>query len=213
MNNSTNLEAHLLEITQNHKPGTELSPYIRSLIVGMSLAGKKPVEIAEKLKLKKSTVSKTIKSFPERHLNQSKPRSGRPNVCSERDKRRILRLVHQNPKITWPALKKALGLEISKRTYQRILAEHKISKWLAKKWPCLTEAYTLQRLAWTIGKKDRTEPCFRRLWSLACRLVESVRQHRMLAWVPSSFMLSLIMSRIGRKGKHLVALRMFTWES
>src|ERR1700743_3125633 len=113
MRATPDIRAPLLEITSNRKAGTELSPHIRSVIIGMKLAGKNGVQIADALKLPQSTVYKTIDQFSERNENQSKPRSGAPKRYTERDERRVLRLVRQNPKMTWGGVVGALAFRIS----------------------------------------------------------------------------------------------------
>jgi hypothetical protein len=136
-----------MEITLNRRAGTELSPYIRSNIIGMKLSGQNGVTIAQDLHLPKSTVYKTINLSLQRVANQSKPRSGRPPKYDIRDERRVLRLVRQYPKMMWRHIVLALDLGLSKRTHQRILKKHNITKWLVKKRPFLTPAHTAHRLA------------------------------------------------------------------
>jgi transposase len=152
MRATPDIRAPLLEITSNRRAGTELSPHIRSVIIGMKLGGKNGVQIADALKLPRSTVYKTINEFSERDENQSKPRSGAPKRYTACDERRLLRLIQQNPKMTWNAVTTALNLAISKRTLQQILEEHGISKWLAKKRPLLTKAHAKQRRAWAVAR-------------------------------------------------------------
>jgi transposase len=141
MRHTPDLRAPLLEITSNGRARTELSPHIRNVIIGMKLGGKNGAQIAEELKLPRSTVYRTINLSSDRDANQSKPRSGRPKRCTTRDERRVLRLVQKNPKMTWHAVVAAHDLAVSKRTLQRILEENGISKWPARKRPILTKAY------------------------------------------------------------------------
>jgi transposase len=132
MPSTPNIRAPLLDIISNRRAGTELSPHTRSVIIGMKLGGKNGVQIADELKLPRSTVYNTINQSSNRDANQSKPRSGQPKRYTARDERRVLRIVQQNPKMTWRAVMTALNLNVSKRTLQRILEEHGISKCLPK---------------------------------------------------------------------------------
>jgi transposase len=128
MSDSLNSRAVLREISANCTPNHELSPHIRSIIIGLALGGENASRIARRLKLPRTTVRDQINHYQDRDANQSKPRSGRPKSYGVRDERRVLRLVRQNPKMTWHHLQESLDLAISKRTYQRLLAKHGIRK-------------------------------------------------------------------------------------
>jgi hypothetical protein len=112
MPNSLNSRAMLAEISANYTPGKELSPSTRNIIIGLALGGENPSQIARQLKLPRSTVCDQITLWDSRDQCQSQPRSGRPKVYDARDERRIIRLVCQNPKLTWQKTMESLNLAI-----------------------------------------------------------------------------------------------------
>lgn len=66
--------------------GQELSSYVRGKIIASRNAGLSFVEIAHQEGLPAATVRTTFRRDPERQNGISKPRSGRPQVLSDRDK-------------------------------------------------------------------------------------------------------------------------------
>jgi len=171
MERATNLRLILMETSVNRIPRTELSPHIRGVIIGMHIGGKNPSEIARILRLPRRTVRDQIHRFPQRHANQSRPRSGRPRAYTERDERRILRLIRREPKIRWRCLKLTTDIDISLRTFKRLLKRLHVRKWLSKKRPALTEEHAAARLAWALARRYWTAYQWRRiLWSDECSL-------------------------------------------
>jgi Transposase/DDE superfamily endonuclease len=169
MDRATNLQLILTETSVNRTPNTELSPHIRSVIIGMHIAGQNASQIARILKLPGATIRDQIRLFPQRHANQSLPRSGHPRVYTDRDERRILRIIRKEPKIRWRCLKLTTGLDISLWTFKRLLKRHGIRKWLSKKRPELTEEQAAARLAWAQARRYWTAYQWRRiLWSDEC---------------------------------------------
>jgi hypothetical protein len=153
---SANLRVPLLEITSNRRAGSELSPHIRSTIVGMKIGGQNGSQIARTLNLPQSTVYKTIDLALQRDANQSQSRSGAPAKYTIRDERRLLRFVRLNPKKTWRQVVEAIQLGVSKRTHQRMLNKYHITKWLAKKRPELTPDHAAARLSWAELRSEWT---------------------------------------------------------
>ena len=54
----------------------------------------------------------------------SRPRSGRPPLITERDKRHIIRIARVNPRATYPELKEKTGYNFCQSTIYRILQEY-----------------------------------------------------------------------------------------
>jgi hypothetical protein len=128
MRATPNKTSILSEIHASYTPGKELSPHIRSIIIGLSLADKNATDISRSLQIPRTTVQRTIDLYTSRDANKSIRRSGRPKLYNGRDERRILRLVRQNPKIRWRDVMHKLDLGISKRSFQRLLQKHGIRK-------------------------------------------------------------------------------------
>jgi transposase len=140
-------------ISGNRLLGAHLSPYARGVIAGKASAGAKPSEIAAELELEYSTVYRTIQLDLTRHEGASLPRTPRKKSYTEADERILLRHVRLNPKDTYAKIKIACGLACSKSTLRKILKEHGITNWRAKRRPFLTEKNAAARLKWCLERQ------------------------------------------------------------
>jgi transposase len=136
----------LSEISGNAIHRKELSPATRGKIIGKAEEGASQRKISRDLTIAKSTIADTIKHAPERQHQQSKKRLGRPTKWNTRDERRILRIVRKSPKREWKDVLNDLDRQFSKRTLQRVLRKHNITKWRAAKRPKLTPEHARARL-------------------------------------------------------------------
>lgn len=113
----------------------EYSPYQRGIIVATRRALGSDRAAAEELKIPKSSVNNTVRADESRHNGESKPRSGRPPVCDDREKRRLLRFVKNNPDATYKDWVKESDVEISRATYLRILKGAGVTNGSTQKQP------------------------------------------------------------------------------
>jgi hypothetical protein len=74
----------------------ELTEFERGIIIGGWLFGHSEREIEKKTGLPKSTIHDTIERYEETGLGTSRPRSGRPPILTDRDKRYIVRPVRSD---------------------------------------------------------------------------------------------------------------------
>ena len=139
----------LIELPINRPSGHELSNAMRSEIHARACAGESYGAIARSKSLLRSTVSTTVKTINTRQSVESKARTGRPTVHSDREHRRIVQHVRQHPMGTYGNLKRETGLDFSRSTYRRILHASSVLHWLAKKRPALTPHQAQVRLAFT----------------------------------------------------------------
>ena len=102
-------------------PKGELSAAERGMIVGAKLHGATHAEAAALVGCTKSTVTFTLQRMVTQPQLNSRPRSGRPKVLSERDIRRLLWIVRRNPSINYKTLQDDLGLPVSQKTLYRTL--------------------------------------------------------------------------------------------
>jgi hypothetical protein len=84
-----------------------------------------------------STVKSFVQRYYKRDTTDNLPRSGRPEVPSKRDKRTILRAVRKYRQYTREQIRRIYVSRITLRTLDRLLRQHNIKKWLAKKRPRL----------------------------------------------------------------------------
>jgi transposase len=120
-------------ISGNRLLGQHLSPYARGVIAGKASEGARPSTIAEELDLEYSTVYRTIQLDLERHEGKSLPRTPRKESYTDADVRVLLRHVRLYPKDTYREVMIACGLTCKKTTVRKILKEHGITNWKAKR--------------------------------------------------------------------------------
>ena len=75
------------------RKGPEISPEVRKLAVDLHQNGHRLCEISKLLQLSYMTVSNIVKRFLQSGYVESKARSGRPTVMTDRDYRKLERLV------------------------------------------------------------------------------------------------------------------------
>ncbi|OAL18659.1 hypothetical protein AYO22_10478 [Fonsecaea multimorphosa] len=115
----------------------------------------------------KSTVSDILQN-PQPDPNS---RTGRPKKITKRAERRILRAIKVNPKISYAELRRRLDLDVSDQTIRRLLHNHHIKKWMAKKRPKLTEKAAKARYEWALAHRDWTwEDWLKVIWSDECSI-------------------------------------------
>ena len=95
-----------------------------------------------------STVRNFLARAIERQSLANLPRSGRPEIPTKLQKRAILQAVRKDRQLTHEEVRRQHTPNVSLITIRRLLGEHNLRKWLAKKRPKLTEQHAAKRLAW-----------------------------------------------------------------
>ena len=98
-------------------PPNELSQFDRASIITLWQEGLSRHQIATRLNMIRSTVSRTINRFEETGAVASRHRSGRPRVTTERQDRYIVQSARRNRFTTFPALRCQY-----QRTYHRVIS-------------------------------------------------------------------------------------------
>ncbi|KAK0512441.1 hypothetical protein JMJ35_005569 [Cladonia borealis] len=142
------LRTPLATITGNRPRNKELSPFQRGILVGHAAQGLSYGRIAKATKLPKTTVRTAVLNASLQQNGESRPRSGRPSIVTDRDRRHVIRTARVNPRITYQKLQEETQLNFSHSTFYRILREYGLTNWLAKQRPLLTEEVAAKRLAW-----------------------------------------------------------------
>lgn len=137
-------------ISGNRRRNQELSKEARSFIAGAKAVGGRSSEIAAQIGCAKRTINRTIQRLDETEKTSSRPRTGAPAKLDNRDEREILRIVRRTPEIKYSELKRQAGVDVHKITLYRLLKEHGITNWIAKRRPKLTEAAREKRLAFAL---------------------------------------------------------------
>ena len=111
----------LSTISGNRPRGKELSPYQRGFLVGQAAQGRSYSGIAKAINLHKNTVRNAILNTTIQYNGESRLRSGRSSIATDRDRRHIIHIARVNPRMTYKQLKEELGHNFSKSTVYRIL--------------------------------------------------------------------------------------------
>ena len=118
----------LMPIDSNRTRNQELSPWLRDSIQTWAAISLGTAEIARKTFLTPETVKSTLLRNPQRHEGTILSRSGRPQILSRRDRRRLLRLIRKCPKLTYDQIISETGLDVYRKTVYRMLREEDIKK-------------------------------------------------------------------------------------
>lgn len=136
----------------------ELSDFERGEIVGLSKGNFSYRKIAEILDIPKSTVGDVVKKYNEQGFTTTAPRSGRPKILSEYDKKQLIKITKENRFDTLEELtenfKTMMNISVSSRTLQRTLHEEGYSGHAAKKKPLISEANRKKRYGWCRVRKN-----------------------------------------------------------
>ncbi|KAJ5779505.1 hypothetical protein N7457_007225 [Penicillium paradoxum] len=101
--------------------GNELSPYLRGQIFGQAQLGLSIAKIAQHFSLSKSTIQYTLEKEPLRHEGNNQNRVGRPSILSVDDRSMVIRLIRNDPFITYQEIREQNGLTASDDTLLRMV--------------------------------------------------------------------------------------------
>lgn len=130
----------------------ELSQFDRTRIITLWQEGLSRHQIATRLNMIRSTVTRTINRFEETGAVASRHRSGRPRVTTERQDRYIVQSARRNRFTTFPALRCQY-----QRTYHRVISSATVRRRIMSvglrsrrplRVPRLTRAHRTTRLQW-----------------------------------------------------------------
>lgn len=113
----------LASISGNRNRYHEYTSFQRGVIAGVVGHGATPHRINKLYKIPISSIKTIVSNALIRHNDNSKLRSGRSRKLTVRDGRHILKIVRQNPKITYKALAKKFEMSVSHNTLYRLLKE------------------------------------------------------------------------------------------
>src|SRR5688572_18911259 len=108
-------------LSANRQSNHEIKPEIRAAIIAAVNAGQKKSVVVECFSVSPSAVIRILQRFKDTGTLESKPRSGRPESLSPREKRAIVRKVRQDHRITRKELVNELELQVSPSIVKRAL--------------------------------------------------------------------------------------------
>lgn len=128
----------------------EISLDEREIIIKFRDEGLSVREIGKKLKRSPASVQTVIQNFNLTKSLTSKPRSGRPQKLSDRDKRNLLLKIKCDPKKTAKDLAKhiasAKGINVHPITVRRMLRQHEFFNRVARRKPLISSKNEKKRL-------------------------------------------------------------------
>ena len=132
-----------------------LTNHVRSMIIGMSDAGMKQKDIAQRLNIHRHTVRNTIRRFRLTGSTAELPRSGRPRITTARDDQYI-RTSHLRDRFrsaTFTARNlPGIGRRISAQTVRNRLKVFNIKTYKPATKVSLTDQHKRARLAWCTAR-------------------------------------------------------------
>lgn len=120
------------------RPGPNHSPHKRTEIATMFRKGIRAKAIAAEFRISRGAVYQICRRYKLQESAKDLPRSGRPPILDERDKRHIFRLIAQDPFIHNKDLLAALGNPCTIQTITKWLRKEGIQHFRAKERPKLT---------------------------------------------------------------------------
>nr|CAH7750529.1 unnamed protein product [Callosobruchus chinensis] len=139
-------------------PKNGLSAFDRARIIALWQEGLSRHQIANRLNVVRSTVSRTIRRYEETGEVNSKPRTGRPTVSARREDRYIAQLARRERSVTVPVIRSQF-----QRTFNRVISTVTIRRRvLASGLRCrrplrvllLTARHRTARLQWARAHQD-----------------------------------------------------------
>nr|CAH7738106.1 unnamed protein product [Callosobruchus chinensis] len=150
-------------------PRNEWSAFDSTRIIALWQEGLSHHQIANRLNVVRSTVSRTIRRYEEIWEVNSRPRTGRPTVSTRREDRYIVQLVRRERSVTVPVLRSQF-----QRTFNRVILTATIrQRVLASGFRCrrplrvplLTARHRTARLQWARAHQDWLLPQWRNVLS------------------------------------------------
>ena len=130
-----------------------LSVTDRGIIVGRLQAGETADHLAEEFGVSPRTIYRIKRQYDETGSVETRPRSGRPEKLSEREKRRIVRAAIKEPRLTLEELAQSNQIQASKNTIRKCLKERSIKSYVAPRKPFLTKKQRRERFLWCLARK------------------------------------------------------------
>ena len=139
------------------RKGPEISPEVRKLAVDLHQNEHRLCEISKLLHSSYMTVSNIVKRFLHSGSAENKARSGRPKVVTDRDYRKLERLVKVNRRDSLSDLtskfNEARNRRVYKRTVQHHFNKHGFNRRVSRKRVVIREVNRKKRLSWCLEKR------------------------------------------------------------
>jgi transposase len=152
------------ELSVNHVRGPSIVGEKKGKLLGLHLGGFKQKDIADRLGISQSAVSKQITKIASPTPPSSK-KAGRPRVLKMRDARSILREIRRDPFRHKTVVAATIGPEMTAYLVGQALKMVGWESGIAARQPKLTDQQAQRRLEWGIIQTIESEKWKRIIWS------------------------------------------------
>jgi transposase len=198
----------------------ELTEFERGVIIGGWLFGHSERDIEVKTGHPKSTIHDTIERYRETGAGTSRPRSGRPPILTDRDKRHIVRIVRSNRQQSAKQLQhnfvQSSGTVASLSTVKRALHEAGYHSRVAARKPLISAKNRRDRMQWCKRHKEWTDEQWKKvIWSDESRFTLFRSDGRIRVWrLPKEkYDVDCVVPTVKHGGGGVMVWGCFTWES
>ena len=170
----------LKPISANRRHNHQLSNEHKSAIVAGRAAGLRWREVASQNQVPISTAHSVFENYTNTNTVNPRPRKGHPKVLTHLQQRKILRYVRAHRKWTFQQVAEETGIPVTRSTFRRLLRDHHILQWIAKKRPHLTEQHRRQRKAFCLA--TRNTDWSKVIFSDECSVEKGIGKKRTWVW-------------------------------
>lgn len=142
------------------RKGSELTPEVKIIVVEMYQSGQNVKNIANLLKIPRTTIAYVIKRFHQRGTTENVKRSGRPSMIDDRNYRHLERIVKRDRRAPLGEItakyNSTSGKQVSTKTVKRKLRDHGFRRSVYRKKVVIRAVNRKKRVSWCREKRWRT---------------------------------------------------------
>ena len=198
----------------------ELTEFERGLIIGGYLFGHSEREIEEITAHPKSTIHDTIERYCETGTVTPAPRTGRPPILTDRDKRHLEIVVRTNRRQTIKQIHtnfvQSTGTAVSEWTVKRALYESGYNSRVAARKPLISSKNKKDRVQWCREHREWTADDWKKvIWSDESRftLFENDGKARVWRLPKERYDIDCVVPTVKHGGGGVMVWGCFTWDS
>ena len=197
----------------------ELTEFERGVIIGGWIFGHSEREIEEKTGQPKTTIHDTIERYRETGTATPVPRTGRPPILNDRDKRHLVRIIRSDRQQTTRQVHnnfvETTGTAVSFSTIKRALYDAGYNSRVAARKPLISPKNRLDRLQWCRNHKTWDGEEWKKvIWSDESRFTLFRNDGRTRVWRQQKerYDIDCIVPTVKHGGGGVMVWGCFTWD-
>ena len=135
-------------MTENHAPGYQYGTPIKNQLIGAIQATGRIAQSARQVGMPDSSARRIWNNFKKYGTTANRPRSGRPQILTARDKHHIVQLAWKSRRKPFREIGNELDPPVSETTIQNVLKAKGYHRQVARRVPYLTKVQKVQRVGW-----------------------------------------------------------------